>query len=236
MKLPHDAVNSSRIGARARALIVTPIKLYSDGIAHFLRGSDAVDVLGTATEGHTTIDLAIGLRPDVVVLDMSLPHSRETSRALRAALPRTAIVALGMPGSEGYVLDCAEAGMCGYVSRDGTLDDLVRAIVRIASGDEAVCSPPLAGGLLRRLAARAASDAAPEPVAAPGAPLLTRRQEIVALIDSGLTNKQIARELCIELPTVKNHVHAILERLGARTRGEAAAAIRRLSLAPSEYR
>jgi DNA-binding NarL/FixJ family response regulator len=204
MRLHHENNISSRPGAHVRVLVVTPIRLYSDGIAHFLRGSSAVDVLATAAEGHTAIELAVALRPDVVVLELALAGSRETSRRLRAALPGTAIVGLGVPDPESVAPHVAEAGMCGYVSRESTLDDLELAIVRAAGGPSG------------------AGDAGP---------LTTRQTQIVALIDRGLTNKQIAYELRIELATVKNHVHAILEKLGAHTRGEAAATFRRLDVA-----
>jgi DNA-binding NarL/FixJ family response regulator len=214
-------------GQRAGVLISTPIKLYSDGIAHFLRSSQAVDVLDTAAEGMTTIERAVALSPDVILLDMALEDSLQTSRTLSAALPRTAIVALAVPESAGYVLDCAEAGICGYVPREGSLEELLRTVIRAANG-EAVCSPPIAGSLFRRVAALAATG--PKASTVPPAPVLTARQtEIVALISDGLSNKQIARELCIEVPTVKNHVHAILEKLGAHTRGEAAATARRIA-------
>jgi DNA-binding NarL/FixJ family response regulator len=225
----HHAGRSDGAAELAGVLIITPIKLYSDGIAHFLRASQAVEVLGTAADGMKTIALAVALGPDVILLDMALEDSRETSRALRAALPRTAIVALAVPESAGYVLDCAEAGISGYVPREGSLEELLKAVIRAANG-EAVCSPPIAGSLFRRVAALAAME--PAVAAVPPLPVLTARQaEIVALIDDGRSNKQIARALCIEVATVKNHVHAILEKLGARTRGEAAATARRLGAA-----
>lgn len=208
-------------------LVVTPIRLYRDGIAHFLRASKAVGVLGTAGEREATLDLAVALRPDVILLDMTLEHSREAARALWAALPEAAIVALAVPESEGFVVGCAEAGICGYVSREGTLDELLSTVLRAANG-EATCSPQIAAGLFRRVAALAANDTAAAASAPAPCTLTARQAEIVALIDDGLSNKQIARELCIEVPTVKNHVHAILEKLGARTRGEAAAMARRV--------
>jgi DNA-binding NarL/FixJ family response regulator len=213
---------------RAAVLIVTPIKLYRDGIAHFLRVSDAIDVVGTAGESMTTISLALAHGPDVILLDMALENSRETARGLHAALPGTAIVALAVPESEGWVMGCAEAGICGYVPREGSLEELLNTVICAANG-EAMCSPRITASLFRRVAALAAAEAVAPVAATVSGPVLTARQaEVVALIDEGLSNKQIARRLCIELPTVKNHVHAILEKLGARTRGEAAAAARRL--------
>ena len=210
---------------RPGVFVVTPIRLYRDGIAHYLRSSGKVDVLGAAEESVTTIRLAVELRPDVILLDMALSDSRETARTLAAVVPAAAIVALAVPDSEGHVIDCAEAGIAGYVPRDGTLEELLASVLRARNG-EALCSPKVAGGLFRRVAALARAETEPAPEA-PGRALTAREAEVVALIDDGLSNKQIARELCIELPTVKNHVHSILEKLGASSRGEAAARARR---------
>ena len=210
---------------RPGVFIVTAIRLYRDGIAHFLRSSGKVEVLGTAEESFTTVRMVVELLPDVILLDMALEDSRRTARTLRSAVPGAAIVALAVPESEGHVLDCAEAGIAGYVPREGSLDELL-ATVLLAICGEARCSPQIAGGLFRRIAALAGADR-PEPQASDARARLTAREaEVVALIDDGLSNKQIARELCIELATVKNHVHSILEKLGASSRGEAAARAR----------
>lgn len=208
-------------------LIVTPIKLYRDGIAHYLGSSNEVCVLGTADESTDTVGLARELVPDVILLDMALEDSRATARAMRAAVPQAMIVALAIPESEGYVVGCAEAGISAYVPRDGSLDELLSTIVRAADG-EAVCPPQIAGGLFRRVAALA-SQREPPPEERPVARLTAREAEVIALIDDGLSNQQIARRLCIEVPTVKNHVHSILDKLGASSRSEAAARARKVA-------
>jgi two-component system nitrate/nitrite response regulator NarL len=207
---------------------VTPIKLYRDGIAHFLSSSREVTVLGTADEGTDTIRLVRELVPDVVLLDMALEDSRATARAMRASVPQATIVALAVPESEGYVVSCAEAGISAYVPRDGSLDELLGTILRAADG-EAVCSPRVAGGLFRRVAALASQREPPPPEERPIARLTAREAEVIALINDGLSNQQIARRLCIEVPTVKNHVHSILDKLGASSRSEAAARARKVA-------
>jgi two-component system, NarL family, nitrate/nitrite response regulator NarL len=206
-------------------LIVTPVKLYRDGIAHFLRSSNEVCVLGTADESTDTVRLVCDLVPDVVLLDMALENSRATARAMRAALPQATIVALAIPESEGYVVSCAEAGISAYVPRDGALEELLETILRAAEG-EAVCTPEIAGGLFRRVATLASQHESPPAEDRTIERLTARETEVIALIDDGLSNQQIARRLCIEVPTVKNHVHSILDKLGASSRGEAAARAR----------
>jgi two-component system nitrate/nitrite response regulator NarL len=207
--------------------IATPIKLYRDGIAHFLRGSARFEVLGTADGGPTTVRLAQDLRPDVIMLDMAMDRSRDTARTLRLLLPRTPIVALAVSESEGEVVDCVEAGVSAYVPREGSLDELLTTLGLAVKG-EAECSGPVTGELIRRLATLGCHNGSRGEESLVAARLTAREAEVVSLIDDGLSNKQIARRLCIELSTVKNHVHSILEKLGARSRGEAAARARRL--------
>jgi two-component system nitrate/nitrite response regulator NarL len=224
MQVDHD-VAPSREAQRYGVFIVTPIKLYRDGIAHFLGASPPFEVLGTANEGTTTIRLVQELRPDVILLDMTLDRSRDTARALRLLLPRIPIVALAVPESDDDVVNCVEAGISAYVPREGSLDELLTTLVLAVRG-EAECSGRVTGELIRRVAALAGRWQEQE---SPVATILTVREaEVVSLIDDGLSNKQIAHRLCIEVPTVKNHVHSILEKLGARSRGEAAARARRL--------
>ena len=108
--------------------------------------------------------------------------------------------------------------MSGYVTRDSSLNELSAAVLGVADGGP-LCSPRMVATFLRRIAVLSSEQQADSAEAA----LTTREVEIVRLIERGLSNKQIAHELCIELPTVKNHVHHILEKLNVSGRTEAAA-------------
>jgi DNA-binding NarL/FixJ family response regulator len=132
-------------------------------------------------------------------------------------------VTLGVDDGDDDVLAWAEAGVSGYVARDASFEDLVETVRAVARG-ELRCSPRLAATLLRRVTALAGD--APH-----SATRLTQRErEISSLLEAGLSNKEIAGRLYIELPTVKNHVHNILRKVGASRRGEAAALLRRDAL------
>jgi two-component system, NarL family, nitrate/nitrite response regulator NarL len=120
------------------------------------------------------------------------------------------------------VLAWAEAGIAGYVTRDGSVDDLIRA-VRCAARHEIHCAPEIAAALLERVHVLAARGAHDTPIGS----LTTREHEIAELLEAGLSNKQIAAELQIELATVKNHVHSILAKLQVTRRIDAAAHMRR---------
>src|SRR3954467_1746279 len=197
--------------------IVTPIRLYRQGIAHYLAASGAVSVLGTAEESESTLSRALELRPDVILLDMALRESRAIARALHHALPDASILAVAVPESEQHVLACAEAGIAGYVPLEGTLEELLTAVLSAADG-EAVCSPRIAAGLFRRVAdlssrgnePQTREQQAPKPsLSEISAKLTAREWDVLSLLEDGRSNKQIALRLVIELPTAKNHVHSI---------------------------
>jgi DNA-binding NarL/FixJ family response regulator len=142
------------------------------------------------------------------------------------ALPDLKVVALAVQDAERDVVRCVEAGACGFVTRDASVDDLVAAVESAACG-EAICSPRIAGSLVRRLATLAAQN---QPT--PAWFRLTRRElEIVRLMGDGLSNKEIASRLQIELPTVKNHVHNVFEKLDVHRRSEVVVRLRASSQA-----
>jgi DNA-binding NarL/FixJ family response regulator len=135
------------------------------------------------------------------------------------------VIALGCPEDDGQIIACAEAGACGFLTPDASLADLVAAIDGAGDG-ELLCTPKMAGALLRRVTALAAGRA-------PGAPasnLTMRELQVVRLIDEGMSNKQIATQLEIELSTVKHHVHNILAKLEVARRSEAVAHLRQRGL------
>jgi two-component system nitrate/nitrite response regulator NarL len=131
------------------------------------------------------------------------------------------VVALGVPEVEADILRFAEVGVHAYVPPQAGVDDLIRAVNGVVRG-EPPCSPRIAAALLRRVAVLAAAHGPQSEMRQ----LTCRERQTVQLIEEGLSNKEIARRLCIEVPTVKNHVHSILKKLRAKRRGEAAALLR----------
>lgn len=119
------------------------------------------------------------------------------------------------------MLACAEAGVSGFVSRNGSIHDVVTA-VHCAVRNELVCSPRIAALLFSRVAAAGSKRLVDRDNDA----LIRREHEIVSLIMQGLSNKEISRQLRIQNATVKNHIHNILSKLQVRRRGEVAARIR----------
>lgn len=182
-------------------------------------------VVGQARGHYEGIALVRRAGADVVLLDVGLARRAETIAAIATTAPTARIVVLCVADAIGEVLPLAEAGIAGYVTREQSLTDLID-VVRSVVHNEMPCSPGVSGGLLRHVAALAASSSARN-----GDAVLTRRErEIVELIRFGRSNREIAEDLVIELSTVKNHVHNILEKLQVKDRGQAVACLGRRPL------
>jgi len=214
-------------GTVIRVAIVADIRLYREGLARVLERQPNISVVATAATSDGSLAPLLQLGPDVILIDKAMPDSLAAMRRVAVAAPGAKVVSLSVREGEGEgeddrdVLASAEAGAIAYVPREASLEDLV-AVIECAVRGEAVCSPRVAGALLRRIAALATdgrSDRVP-------ARLTKREREIMGLIDEGLSNKEIAKRLRIEVATVKNHVHNILEKLQVHRRGEAAARLR----------
>jgi DNA-binding NarL/FixJ family response regulator len=200
-------------------MVVSDIRLYRDGLAELLDRESALHVVGSAASVPAALILGAAHLPGVILVDMALSGPLVAVAILAAAVPGARIIAVTVPEREADVLACIEAGAFGYVSREASLQELVRVVISASSG-ETLCSPRMAAVLVRRVAVLAASRVPDQ-----SAHLTPREQQVVALIVDGLSNRQIARRLSIEIATVKNHVHNILGKLAARSRKEVAAAI-----------
>jgi DNA-binding NarL/FixJ family response regulator len=188
-----------------------------------------VSVEGLGTGRHIRVFIvaevrALEPRPDFVLVDVSDRDGLLGIRRLLRALPGLCVVALTVPETEDSVVACAEAGAVAYVTRHACTEEVVATIVRAARG-EAMCSPTMTAALLRRISTLANGSNGGRRAAA----LTARELEIAELIERGLSNKEIGARLQIELPTVKNHVHRILGKLGVDGRAEAAAWVRAAS-------
>jgi DNA-binding NarL/FixJ family response regulator len=207
----RDSSGVSERGRQPRSvsvLVIGGVVLHREGIARLLAEHRRIRVLGTVTgspDGHRRIR---ELGPDVALVDLPIQDLCALALVLREAVPHLKLVALVACPAEGEVVMRADAGVCGYATHETSVDQLVGVIEQ------------------------AAVDPALEPIPAPPAwaVLTTREREILALAGEGLTNKEIAQRLQIELPTVKSHMHNILEKLHVRSRTEAAA----LALWPRE--
>jgi two-component system, NarL family, response regulator DegU len=173
------------------------------------------EIVGEAGDGAAAVRLARELRPDVVLMDVSMPvlDGVEATRQVRAGTgdDRPQVVILTMHADADVVRRALQAGAVGYLTKDSSIDEVVEAVRLAASGDGAV-SPGLAAALLRE-ASTPAPDA-PTQVSA-------REIEVLQLIAEGASPPEVAERLFISVKTVKNHLSSIYEKLEARDRTQA---------------
>jgi DNA-binding NarL/FixJ family response regulator len=179
-----------------------------------------MEIVGEAPNGKVAIQLARELRPDVVVMDYSMPvmDGVEATRAIIAENPSARVFMLTITADESQVLDAMLAGACGYELKDASAPNLVYGVTAAAQG-QSLISPRIAAHLVKRL-----RETAPERPATTeqAADLTTREVEILRLVAEGKENAQIADELFISPKTVKNHVASILAKLSIENRIQAA--------------
>jgi DNA-binding NarL/FixJ family response regulator len=200
--------------------VISDIRLLRDGIALDLSRSGRLDVIGAgdAVEGFARIATH---RPAVVLLDGGIGGGLATARRLRQMVPGVKIVVFAMAAVEADIIAWAESGMNGYVACEGSSSDVIAAIEGALRG-EIFCSARLTKLLFDHVVELSGRRGPGESTDA----LTPRERAVMDLLERGLPNKEIARELGIGPATVKNHVHRILGKLRARGRGEAVARLR----------
>jgi DNA-binding NarL/FixJ family response regulator len=203
-------------------LIVDDCRLYRDGLAVIIAREYGPAAVRTAHDTDSMLRALDERRPDVILLNLASFESRSVMQAAHTHSPQSRLIVLGVcEDDEAEIVACAEAGVSGYHLRTGSLADLVQLIGSVIAG-ESPCSPRVTALLLRRLAAVAVDGHSDSRELA----LTQRETQIVHLLELGLSNKEIAAHLCIEVATVKNHVHSLLAKLGVRRRAHAAAVLR----------
>ncbi len=217
----HGQVEPAPPEAVISLLLVDQIWLSREGLAGLLRRDRWAGEIRTAADAPAAVLSLRSCPPDVVLLNLASMDGLATVAALRTAAPTVPVVALAVTDTDDEIVAHAEAGVTGFVPRHGTLEDLKLTIASVVRG-EAVCPPRIAGALLRRVCTLAARRCG----SADTTHLTPREREVLVLIEQGLSNKEIALRLNIEVRTVKNHVHNLLEKLQVRRRGEAAARLR----------
>jgi DNA-binding NarL/FixJ family response regulator len=205
-----------------RVLLVTEMELVSNIIASVLDDEPDIQIVGRA---HS-LDEALARIPeaDVALVSTRLPDSGalRITEAVVEENPAVKVLVLGLRESEKQILRYVEAGADGYVLRDNSVDKLLEN-VRAAHDEEALVSPNVAYALMSRVAELAQLFSDVEAGISDPADLTPREQEVLELVADGLTNQQIADRLYIEVGTVKNHVHNILQKLDVSSREDAAA-------------
>lgn len=206
-----------------RVFVASDVRVYREAIARLISTEDSLKLVGAAATAESASRLRGGARPDVVLVDAIQRADLVLAREISSAAGDAYVVALVAPERED-LLGWAGAGVSGLLSSEASQEELVESLRRAARGGSP-CSPDVAEGLLRRVRENPRGDFAL------GGSLTEREAQVAELVADGLSNKAIASRLSIELATVKNHVHSILEKLRVHSRGEAAAKLRPTGIA-----
>jgi len=206
-----------------RVMLVDDHTMVRRGLATILKVFDDLQLVGEAENGEIAIQLCARVLPDVILMDMSLPVMDGTTatHAIHQKFPQIQIIALSSFKEGPLIKKALEAGAIGYLLKDVSADDLVRAI-RSAYAGRATLSPEAAQALVE--------TANLPPV--PGLDLTEREREVLNLMIEGLNNTQIAGRLTVSPSTIKSHVSNILAKLGVASRTEAVTLALRSGIVP----
>jgi DNA-binding NarL/FixJ family response regulator len=204
--------------SRITVLLVDDQRLVRTGFRSILSGEPDIEVVGEAADGVEALQLARSLAPDVVLMDIRMPHldGLEATRVLLAESP-SRVVILTTFDSDDYVYEALRAGASGFLLKDAPAEHLLAAVRCAATGD-ALIDPSVTRRLISRITrSLRPADAAPAQLR----DLTDRELQVLRLIAGGLSNSEIAGDLVIEESTVKSHVGRILTKLDLRDRVQA---------------
>jgi DNA-binding NarL/FixJ family response regulator len=208
-----------------KLLLVDDQELFLESLRTVIeRSTEDLEVSGVARNGAEAVEAARELEPDLVIMDVRMPvmDGVEATKAIMEARPDARIMMLTTFGDDEYVKEALERGAAGYVLKDVPPSEIIAAIRAVAGGAFLV-APSVARSLIGKAYGRKGAEAEPEWTGK-----LSRRElEILERLSAGLSNKEIAAQLFIAEPTVRNHVSAIYDKMGAANRAEAARMARR---------
>jgi two-component system, NarL family, nitrate/nitrite response regulator NarL len=217
---PDQAVAHGRGSQVIRLLVVWGARFLGEVLAEMLQRDPAVSVLGVCTDLSEAVVSSAALQADVVLLDARFPDGTAAVRRALEIAPGMRIIVSAVRETEEDIVAWAEAGIIGYIPRTTALADFVQLVVAIHNGEQ-ISSGRIVTGLMRRIALSAKRR--PNRDAVLPMPALTKRERQTAeLIRSGLSDKEIARQLNISLATTKSHVHNLLGKLHAQRRSQVA--------------
>lgn len=205
---------------KIRVLIAEDEGILRSTLAELLGRESDLEIVGTAGNGRDALIECLGRRPDVVLTDLQMPRMNgiELTREIREQLPQTAVVILTAYDDDDSLFAALKAGALGYVLKDASLGQIAGAI-RAARAGEGFLSAALVARVVREFTR---IDAMVRGQRTLFAQLTRREAEVLELLAGGLRNRQIAQRLTLSEKTVRNHISAILGKLHANDRTEAA--------------
>jgi DNA-binding NarL/FixJ family response regulator len=205
-----------------RVLVVDDHRTFAELLAGAL-ASSGMDSVGTASTAAEAVAMARDLQPDIVVMDIEMPHQDglAATRRVREVAPRTIVAVVTAHRDPEWVVRAAQAGASAFIPKDGSLAEMIEVLSRVQAGQMLVAPSTFAGG----------PTAARPPGSADRPPSLTRReQEVLDCLGRGMQVKMIARVLGITLETCRGYVKSLHAKLGARSQLEAVVKAQQLGL------
>ncbi|MCK4354076.1 MAG: response regulator transcription factor [Dehalococcoidia bacterium] len=199
-------------------LLAEDHKLVRQGIRQFLDRERDIKVVGEASDGEEAVRLTGELKPDIVILDISMPklNGIEAAKQIKQLDPRTIMLILTAYDYEEYIFPILEAGAAGYLLKDMSGHELVDAIRTVYRG-ETVLHPAVARKLVERFRKKSVNEESEKELEA----LTDREIEVLKMAATGMSNKEIASELFLSVHTIESHLTSIFNKLGVGSRIEA---------------
>ncbi len=212
-----------------RLLIVDDQRLMREGLRTLLELEHGFEVVGEVSEGAAALEIYATLQPDVVLMDIRMPglDGVETTRRLKQKWPEARVIILTTFDDDANVFEGVRAGAAGYLLKDLSGQELANAVRTVFNGG-ALIEPTVARRVLAEFARLSPPARAPD-AGLPEA-LSERELEVLRLLSSGLSNREIGDKLGLAEGTVKNYVTSLLQKIGARDRTQAALRGRELGL------
>ncbi len=213
-----------------RVLLADDQFLFREGLETLLSVHKDIQVVGQASNGQEAIDLALKLRPDVILMDMQMPvlNGVGATRRLKGLLPDCRIIVLTTFDDKEYIFDALRAGAMGYLLKDVGSVQLAESIRRTVRG-ESILDPSVAAKVVAEFS-RVSSLVTVTSSEVLVEPLSEREIEVLRLVTVGMSNREIAQKLIISAGTAKTHIHNLCGKLGVHNRTEAAMRARELGL------
>jgi DNA-binding NarL/FixJ family response regulator len=205
-------------------VVISEVRLLGEGLALALERDSSLSVCGCFGLLDDALRSLPGLQPDIVLLNTGVRAARDAIARIRGVAPAVKVIALAIDENLDDVVAWAQAGAAGYIPSTAALREVAPLLADIVRGEQP-CAARVAAGLLRRVGDMAPSTGFAAATDLPAMPT-AREMQILEMISSGLSNKEIARRLNIGLATTKSHVHNLLGKLGLQRRGQAASWIR----------
>jgi len=204
---------------RIRVVLVDDHALFREGIRRLLSQEEDIEVVGEAGNGLEAVAVARATAPDIILMDVVMPRLNgiEATKQIKRTNPTTAVLVLSAYSDDRYILGLLEAGTAGYLLKHASGQELVQAIRAVYAG-ESVLHPAITARLLAMVAHSATGRGTNTDR---GAALTQREMDVLRLAARGHSNKEIALELSLSLPTVKAHLVSIFNKMGVGSRTEA---------------